>query len=94
MLPRLTAQCRMHGNQPLSINLISSRVRGLGGPAGGNGFEPGGNCFMLVEDGQQSEKVLDVACAAFPKTLILGAESLAASVFIVGFQNSYSLSRL
>ncbi len=94
MLPRLTAQCRMHANQPLIIRYISSLVKGLRGPMGGDGLEPGGNCIMLFEDGQQSsEKVIDVACAALPKTFILVAESKAELEFIAGFQNSYSLSR-
>jgi hypothetical protein len=80
MLPRLNAQCRMHGNQPLLIRYICLSVRGLGAPAGA---EPGGNGSIIFEDGRESEseKVIDVA--ALPNTFILGAESLAASLVIM-----------
>ena len=82
MLPRLNAQCRLHGNQPLLIRYICLSVRGLGAPAGA---EPGGNGSIIFEDWQESEseKVVDVACAALPKTFILGAESLAASLVLM-----------
>ena len=42
---------------------------------------------MLFDDAQ-SEKVIEAAGAGFPKTFILGAQGVAASAFIVVFQNS------
>ena len=90
MLPRLNAQWRMHGNQPLLIRYICLSVRGLGAPAGG---EPGGNGSIIFEDGRESEseKVIrpllmsnDVACAALPNKDVparVGGGGLEESVF-------------
>ena len=100
MLPRLNAQCRMHGNQPLLIRYICLSVRGLGAPAGAQPGECNGS--IIFEDGRESEclsrrrSFMYVACAAaLPKTFQrVGGGGLEESVFETVFRFVFKLNMI